>query len=210
MTGEREPASGTGRLTGSQVLGMLTGSMEGPAARFRVSRPCYDKLRRCPGWAGGGLRYARVRRCDNGYLKTYDEDGMLPLWRWRLYRCPKCQVIVLPYMTRWLDWRWVSYRVARSWRELAYRAQQWQEEAREDAAEFPSYWQQRWPLPVRAALFPLGFAVSSVAWFLTDVADRLLPGAIDASAYWYNRRARKDNRKANEKPGNEGENGNQV
>ncbi len=142
MTGENEPASGTGKLTGSQVLGMLTGSMEGPAARFRVSRPCY--------------------------------------------------------------------RVARSWRELAYRAQRWQEEAREDAAKFPSYWQQRWPLPVRAALFPLGFAFSSVAWFLTDVADRLLPGAIDASAYWYNRRARKDNRKANEEPGKEGENGNQV
>lgn len=100
------------KLTASEVLGALTGSPEGPAGTgFRISRPCYDKPRRCPGWAGGGTRYARVRRCDSGYINYYlrkdDPDKAKRLWAWRLNQCPKCGVWVLPYVVRWLDWRYV-------------------------------------------------------------------------------------------------------
>jgi hypothetical protein len=95
-------------LTCSQVIGLLWGSPEDltPWDHWypRVSRPCYDKFKRCPGWAGGGTRTARVRRCDNGFLYDhYDKK----LWEWRFARCPKCNVLVLPSKVRWLDWRYV-------------------------------------------------------------------------------------------------------
>ena len=38
---------------------------------MRISRPCYDKPYRCPGWAGGGMRYAKVDRCSNGRTDIY-------------------------------------------------------------------------------------------------------------------------------------------
>lgn len=116
------PEGGVEALTSSQVLGMLTGSGEDLAPRRwpRVSRGCYDKFRRCPGWAGGGMRYARVRRCDNGFLKTYDDNGMLPLWWLRFYRCRKCGVLVLPHFTKNLDPSWLRYRAARRWEDLRH------------------------------------------------------------------------------------------
>jgi hypothetical protein len=52
------------------------------------------------------MRYAKVRRCGNGRIRYYTEERHLRLWMWRLYRCPECRVIVLPYMIRWADWRW--------------------------------------------------------------------------------------------------------
>jgi hypothetical protein len=107
-------------VSSSNVLGFLTGSPEGKPARFRISRPCYDKLRRCPGWAGGGIRYARVRRCDNGFLSTYTSKGSKPLWKWRVYRCPKCRVYVLPYLIRWLDYGWWKWEIADWRRDLAH------------------------------------------------------------------------------------------
>lgn len=100
-------------LSSSDVIGMLTGSDEDltPWQHWwpRVSRPCFDKFHRCPGWAGGGTRYAKVRRCDDGHIRYYDDDGHHRLWQWRCFRCPKCRVIVLPYLIRWLDWRYVWY-----------------------------------------------------------------------------------------------------
>jgi len=78
---------------------------------MRVSRPCYDKYHRCPGWAGGGLKYAKADRCPgHGYVRTYGETRMRRLWKWRFHRCDKCGVIVLPYMTRWLDPAWIADR----------------------------------------------------------------------------------------------------
>jgi hypothetical protein len=84
----------------------------------RISRACYDKPRRCPGWAGGGLHYAKVDRCDDGYLRGWDEPGRA---RWPT-RCPKCKVWVLPYATRWMDPSWWvlwvvpdRYRAVRDW-----------------------------------------------------------------------------------------------
>lgn len=122
---DSDPAS-AGRLTSSQVLGLLTGSGENLTPRRwpRVSRGCYDKFRRCPGWAGGGLRYARVRRCDNGFLNYYATvpggDEVKRLWAWRCNRCPECGVLVLPYATRYLDPSWLCYRLARAARGLRH------------------------------------------------------------------------------------------
>ena len=82
---------------------------------FRISRPCYDKYWRCPGWAGGGTRHAKRGRCDSGSLSrviTFDA-----WWRWRAHQCPTCGVIVLPYMVRWLDWRFWGWKLrdAKDW-----------------------------------------------------------------------------------------------
>jgi hypothetical protein len=75
---------------------------------MRLSRPCYDKPHRCPGWAGGGMRYAKVDRCDGGRLDIYRS-----WWQWRINRCDTCGVYVLPYVVRWLDWRWWGYVLRR-------------------------------------------------------------------------------------------------
>lgn len=66
---------------------------------MRISRPCYDKYHRCPGWAGGGTRFARTTRCAGGYVDCYGKT----LWRWRFNRCAKCGVLVLPCNVRYLD-----------------------------------------------------------------------------------------------------------
>ena len=86
----------------------------------RVSRPCYDKYHRCPGWAGAGMRYNKRDWCEGGSLAPfggayYKEDGTLhgKHWRlWRVNRCPQCGTYVLPYHVRWLDWRWLRFWTA--------------------------------------------------------------------------------------------------
>lgn len=86
---------------------------------MRISRPCYDKIWRCPGWAGGGMRYARVDRCDDGRLPGDLFDRRL--WRWRCNRCTTCGVLALPYMIRYVDPGWYTSRLRfrRSLRRLA-------------------------------------------------------------------------------------------
>jgi hypothetical protein len=81
----------------------------------RVSRPCYDKMHRCPGWAGGGLSYARDKRCDSGRLTI---DYASRLWRWRLHRCPTCNVTVLPHAVRWVDPSWLTFWLRARWEEF--------------------------------------------------------------------------------------------
>lgn len=84
---------------------------------MRISRPCYDKMHRCPGWAGGGWFYAKVDRCTySGSLGYEIYDGRL--WRWRFNRCKQCGLLVWPYMVRWLEWRsWTWWaRTAIGWR----------------------------------------------------------------------------------------------
>lgn len=83
----------------------------------RLSRPCYDKYHRCPGWAGGGLKYPRVERCHRGYIarEAVQADTWSP---WRLYGCTSCNVLVLPFYVRWVDPTWwvseIRYRVQRT------------------------------------------------------------------------------------------------
>lgn len=85
---------------------------------MRVSRPCYDKLHRCPGWAGGGMKYARKAGCDNGHLPRdlYDRR----LWRWRPHRCTTCRLVVLPSHVRWVDPSWWAY-----WAPSRLRVREW-------------------------------------------------------------------------------------
>lgn len=102
---------------------------------MKISRPCYDKPHRCPGWIGGGMRYAEVNRCPTGTLINgiYDKQ----LWQWRFNRHLDCGLLVMPYAVRWVDWRWwgwrltvVLRRVADCWRRPPRRRT---EEPRTDA-----------------------------------------------------------------------------
>jgi hypothetical protein len=94
---------------------------------MRISRPCYDKYHRCPGWAGGGTKGAKVDRCPRtGYVDIYyhalgngnwtEFDKPKTLWKWRIHRCIKCGVYVLPHHIRWLDWRWWKWEMYDFWR----------------------------------------------------------------------------------------------
>lgn len=84
---------------------------------IRISRPCYDKPHRCPGWAGGGMRRARTDRCEGGSLRGLYERRA---WRWRTTRCPTCDVLVLPYAVRFLDWRWWRSEIGGTYRQLRW------------------------------------------------------------------------------------------
>lgn len=81
---------------------------------MRVSRPCYDKPHRCPGWAGGGAFYGRADRCISGRISV---DYEARLWQWRMWRCTACDVITLPYVVRWVD---VTVPIRRAWARLRY------------------------------------------------------------------------------------------
>ena len=84
---------------------------------MRLSRPCYDKMHRCPGWAGGGLRFAKKSRCDDGRLARKGvPEGIYAgvWWRFRFNRCDTCDVLVLPYAVRWLDPSWMAAKVRRA------------------------------------------------------------------------------------------------
>lgn len=75
---------------------------------MRLSRGCYDKRHRCPGWAGGGMKYAEKNLCDDGRLViNYDAR----LWRWRFHRCDSCDVLVLPDILRWISPRWLRVTI---------------------------------------------------------------------------------------------------
>ena len=92
---------------------------------MRLSRPCYDKYWRCPGWAGGGWRYARNVLCDNGRIQVDWENPRG--WKWRFHHCDTCNVTVFPYKTRYLDPAWwvktrvglaiLDWRADRKWRK---------------------------------------------------------------------------------------------
>lgn len=115
-------------LTSSQVVGMLRGTRKGKPSRIRISRPCYDKPHRCPGWAGGGCLGAKEDRCtgDGGYVVT--RARWVAVWddpdpeseptgsykdehpgsnQWRFGRCGECGLRTWPYAVRWVDWRYV-------------------------------------------------------------------------------------------------------
>ena len=68
---------------------------------MRLSRPCYDKIRRCPGWVGGGPKYPRGEsRCHNGRIRV---DFGARLWKWRFWPCDTCDVVIWPYAIRWFS-----------------------------------------------------------------------------------------------------------
>lgn len=90
----------------------------------RISRPCYDKYRRCPGWAGPGLKYNKDGEdwCENGIVDyTHFEKR---LWKWRVAHCPICHTTILPYHVRWVDPTWLWSSLKWKWYER-YRAKEW-------------------------------------------------------------------------------------
>lgn len=95
--------------------------------RLRLSRPCYDKMHRCPGWAGGGTRFARVSRCDDGHVRPLRAGGSVEsiyqgaFWRLRVNRCDTCGVFTLPYAIRYLDWRHWRSELRSGWLELCFQ-----------------------------------------------------------------------------------------
>jgi len=74
---------------------------------MRLSRTCYDKPHRCPGWAGGGWKTARTDRCDNGSIRTKN-DGYPGEHRSRFGHCTECNTVTWPVLTRWLDPVWLA------------------------------------------------------------------------------------------------------
>lgn len=103
-----------------------------------VRRQCYDKPHRCPGWNGGGMRYPRDAdqprrwwqqrtRCEGGYLWARSLSDPWRNWRW--HRCTRCDVLALPYVTRYFDPAWWRSEI-RSWRwglidDVRWHRNQW-------------------------------------------------------------------------------------
>lgn len=74
---------------------------------MRLSRPCYDKPHRCPRWIGGGMRYPKRDRCDDGRIQI----DYTTRWTWRFWRCNTCDVVTLPYNVQYLDWRYWAWKI---------------------------------------------------------------------------------------------------
>jgi hypothetical protein len=83
----------------------------------RLSRHCYDKPHRCPGWAGGGWKYPRrdrENRCDNGRINI----DYSSYWsrNWRFHRCNTCDVVCWPIVLQeldpayWRHWHWYRFK----------------------------------------------------------------------------------------------------
>lgn len=106
---------------------------------MRLSRPCYDKPHRCPGWAGGGIHRAKVDRCYNGSIRTrvpyegYPGEFHYPgSKKWRFGHCNKCDIVTWPVVTRWLDpgwWKWVFHKWTWRYDDWKYE-RQWKKENR--------------------------------------------------------------------------------
>lgn len=87
----------------------------------RWSRPCYDKYHRCPRWAGPGLRYAKVQRCPGGSIGGANGWTERRFPKWRVNRCDRCNVRVLPYNVRWIDPAWWKVE----WKDIPNRLSDW-------------------------------------------------------------------------------------
>lgn len=87
---------------------------------MRLSRGCYDKFHRCPGWNGGGPKYPQRRRCNGGRIQVNYEAR---LWRFRFWRCNRCNVVVWPYATRYLSPWEIASDVKYWWRNRQYHRQ---------------------------------------------------------------------------------------
>lgn len=87
--------------------------------RLRLSRPCYDKPWRCPGWAGGGMRYPKADRCESGSISMWNDPSRFV--RFRFGRCTQCGVVTLPWVTRHLDPTHWKFAVRSAWREVKWR-----------------------------------------------------------------------------------------
>ena len=79
----------------------------------RLSRPCYDKAHRCPGWAGSAMRSPKgPGACNGGRIRVParhrdytemvlsaladDYDDTPGAHRWRVGYCDTCNITTLP------------------------------------------------------------------------------------------------------------------
>jgi hypothetical protein len=98
---------------------------------IRISRLNYDKVHRCPSWAGSGFscvwtgyRYdAGEVECNGSFAPLggiyYDLDGNnRKHWQWRFVKCNQCGIICLPYITRWLDPSYLKWKVEKFFQRL--------------------------------------------------------------------------------------------
>ncbi len=83
---------------------------------MRISRPCYDKPHRCPGWIGGGMKWAKVERCKSGRIDLYDHK----LWKWRLGKCDTCDVRTIPWVLTRLAPSNIKLKVTRWYSDFTY------------------------------------------------------------------------------------------
>ena len=95
---------------------------------MRLSRPCYDKPHRCPGWAGGGPKVAKAYLCNNGSIRTRvpmtDCPGEFEYPASRPFRfghCTKCDTVTWPWITRKLSIFWWAYEIRRDIRRKIER-----------------------------------------------------------------------------------------
>jgi len=65
------------------------------------------------------MRYARRQRCEDGRLRGWNhgERRWPHLW---FHRCNTCDVVTLPFVTRWLDPSWTRYVIHNWWRFTAW------------------------------------------------------------------------------------------
>jgi len=95
---------------------------------MRLMRPNYDKRRRCPGWSGPAMKWAKddTRTCNSGSIDIYTyydpnkpwygEPGysrwtdLADKWRtnWKFGHCTNadCDVVTLPWVFRLIDPSW--------------------------------------------------------------------------------------------------------
>lgn len=82
----------------------------------RVMRMNYDKHHRCPAWSGPAWVFRDNKDCEGGSI-TIDYDR----WWWgiRPYFHKPCGTLVLPYHSRWFEWRtyrWLAWRMISDWK----------------------------------------------------------------------------------------------
>lgn len=76
---------------------------------MRVSRKNYDKYHRCPSWSGAGWGGRGDDLCSSGSVALDYEDRF---WRFKTHRCKVCNILTLPQVLRWLEWKtyWYEFR----------------------------------------------------------------------------------------------------
>lgn len=104
---EQEPLNPVGETAHKDEPIVLALNNRGP----RWSFPNFDKYNRCPTWSGSRMKWGNEKyegACNSGsiiarnpkYLaEGYPTGGG---WRFKFHRCSECQVLVLPYVSRYL------------------------------------------------------------------------------------------------------------
>src|ERR1700744_1005366 len=101
---------------------------------MKLRRLNYDKVHRCPGWDGPAFKGPRKGDdCPSGSFAGvggfYYREDCSERSKWerelRFIKCEKCGIVCLPYITRWLDYTYLLWKVRKkiinAWYEFACR-----------------------------------------------------------------------------------------